>query len=341
MAELSMTAAAAAPRPPRIAPGARVLLILAALLGVAGAGYMLIGAEGAWAFLLPFRAAKLAQLALVGAAISVATILFQTAAGARILTPSALGFDALYVFTLTALVSALGGAGFSALPPALVFALNLGAMTLLGMLLFGLLLRRTGEDLVRLVLAGVVLGILIRALTNFLQRMIDPADFQIVQALSFARFTQADTALLAASSAACLPAFAAAWALRRRLDVLALGPVTAAGLGEPPAPLRRMALALTCVLTAAATALVGPLSGGMSGPSAFFGLVVSAFVHAVLPSARHALLLPAAALSGALLLVAGQLAMERIFALATPVTAVIEVIGGGIFLWLLVKGRLK
>lgn len=334
---------AARPPLPRLRIGALSgparLALLAAALVAAGAAFMLWHAAAPWSFLLPFRGSRLAALALVGASVPVAAALFQCAAGNRILTPSAMGFDALYVFILTAIVHIWGAAGYAAIPAPALFFINLVAMTALGMGLFGLLLRGGGRDMVRLVLCGVVLGILIRSVTGFLARMIDPSEFQIAQAMSFASFARIDPQLLGASALVAIPCMVAAFRLRARLDALALGDDIATGLGENPARLRRAALMLVCALSASATALVGPLAGGGAGPSSFFGLVVVAIACRILPTERHAMLLPGVALLGALTLVLGQLATERLFALTTPLPAVIELIGGALFLWLLLKRR--
>lgn len=66
----------------------RRLLLLGALLVVASLAFLTLGAKGSWSFVLPLRGTRLAALALVGAGIGVATVLFQTASGNRILTPS-------------------------------------------------------------------------------------------------------------------------------------------------------------------------------------------------------------------------------------------------------------
>jgi len=330
MSDAAHAAPSLRPRGPR-----RRLAALGCALLLSGAVYMLAEARAPWDFLLPFRGLKLAALALVGAALATATVLFQTITANRILTPSLLGFETLYILVLTITVHTLGTAGRTALGPIWLYALNLAVMAGLGLLVFTLLMRLARGDMLRLVLTGIVLGLVLRALTGFLQRMIDPAEFQTVQALSFARFTRIEPLPLALSAGAILPAMALAFALRHRLDVLALGPVTATGLGEPPHRLNRLALALISVLVGAATALAGPLAAGGFGPVSFFGLIATALTHLAFPAARHAVLIPAAALIGALILVAGQTLMERVFALATPLTLLIELIGGAVFLTLL------
>lgn len=311
------------------------LWLLFALLILACAGFMVFGAVGSWSFLLPFRGLRLAALLLVGASLSVATVLFQTITNNRILTPSILGFDALFVLVLSVQVWGFGAAGRAALPAVGLFALNTGLMALLGFGLFALLRRGGRGDVVRMVLSGVVLGMLIRTLASFLQRMIDPTEFQVVQAASFARFTYVDGLSLLLSLSAALPAMGAAWVMRHRLDVLALGHDAAASLGENPVRGQRQVLVVICVLVAAATALVGPMSSGMSGPSSFFGLIVTAMAYRFLPVPRHGVLLSGAAMIGAAALVGGQTVMERMLHLATPLTVVIELIGGGVFLALM------
>ncbi|WP_163847400.1 iron chelate uptake ABC transporter family permease subunit [Pseudooceanicola aestuarii] len=318
---------------------AQRLAWLALALAVCTAGYMGLGLTGPLDFILPFRATKLAALLLVAVALAVATVLFQTLTANRILTPSLMGFDALYVLVLTGMIYGSGVTGYAGLSALALFVINLGAMAGLGLLIFTGLMRLARRDMMRLVLSGIVLGMSISALSQFLQRLIDPSEYQLLQAVSFARFTQVEPLLLGLSALTILPALVLSWRLRHRLDVLALGRETAQSLGEPPQRLQRQALLLICVLVGSATALVGPFASGGGGPSSFFGLIAAAFAYRATPSHRHAILLPSAALTGAIILVGGQLVMERVLHLATPLTVVIELIGGATFLYLLLKRR--
>ena len=74
----------------------RRLLVLAALAVVAVATYLLIDVRGSWAFALRLRGWTILTMLLVGYAVAVSTVLFQTVATNRILTPSIMGFEALY-----------------------------------------------------------------------------------------------------------------------------------------------------------------------------------------------------------------------------------------------------
>ena len=94
-----------------------VLLVLAALALISMIAFMTLGARGSWSFVLPFRGIKLLSLLLVAYAIAVSTVLFQTISGNRLLTPSIIGFDAMYTLLQTIMVFFLGAAGASSIDP--------------------------------------------------------------------------------------------------------------------------------------------------------------------------------------------------------------------------------
>ncbi|MEE2860378.1 MAG: iron chelate uptake ABC transporter family permease subunit [Pseudomonadota bacterium] len=307
---------------------------MALLLAAVAALWMFQGlGRGDRGFLLGLRGAKLAALITVAVAGGVSTILFQTVAANRVLTPSIMGFDALYVLLQTGLVVALGGAGFAGLPPAAKFMAEVAAMTALAALLFGTLLLRGARDLPKMILTGVILGVLFRSVSGFLGRVLDPNEFAVVQSVSFASFNRVDVTLLPWAVAATALAVAAAWRMSAILDVLALGRDPAVSLGLRHRATVLAVLALVAVLVSVSTALVGPV--------AFFGLILAGLAHGLMRTSRHALLLPAAGLSGAILLVGGQWLFERLLGQAATLSVVVEFTGGLFFLYLLLRGRIR
>jgi iron complex transport system permease protein len=284
-------------------------------------------------FILHLRATKLAALMTVAVAIGVATILFQTVAANRVLTPSIMGFDALYVLMQTLLVVMLGNAGFAGLPAGGKFALDVGVMTALAVVLFGTLLAKGARDIPRMILTGVILGVLFRSVSGFLGRVLDPNEFAVVQSVSFASFNRANADLLPMAGGLTVLAVLVAWRMAPQLDVLALGREPAVSLGLRYRRLVLVTLALVAVLVSVSTALVGP--------AAFFGLIVAGLAHGLLRSARHAGLIPVAGLSAAILLVGGQWLFERILGQAATLSVVVEFAGGLFFLYLLLKGRIR
>lgn len=143
------------------------------LLLVSCALFLTLNAHGNWDFVLPLRGAKLGALLLVAYAVGVSTLLFQTLTNNPILTPSLLGFESLYIFLQTLLVAVLGGVGYTHLPPLGKFGFEAAAMIGGSLLLFRILLKQGGRDLARMILTGVIFGILFRSLSSLLQRLID------------------------------------------------------------------------------------------------------------------------------------------------------------------------
>ncbi|KIC20032.1 iron chelate uptake ABC transporter family permease subunit [Leisingera sp. ANG-Vp] len=311
----------------------RRILGLAALLAAAGALFLFWGLRGPSAYILELRAVKLAGLLAVGASAGVATVLFQTISHNRILTPSVMGFDALFLLLQTGLVAGLGAAASSRITSLNGFLIEAAVMMGAALILFTSLLGRTRHDIQLMVLAGVVLGLLFRTVTAFVQRLMDPSEFSMVQARMFAQFGSIDREALAAASV--LMALAALWLVRNHamLDVAALGRSQARSLGLA---YDRLQLAVLCIIAALVS-----VSTALAGPLAFLGLLVSSLAHSLMQTHRHALLLPAAALISALILVAGQTVFERVLMLQSTLAVVIEFCGGLLFLILLAKGKIR
>lgn len=310
------------------------LLWLSLALTTICAVYLAWGLGGpSWRFVVELRALKLAALLVVGGSVAVATVLFQTVSANRILTPSIMGFDALYVLMQTVLVAMLGLNEFVSLPLGAKFLVECAVMVAAALALFGTLLGRGGQDIARMILTGVIFGILFRSLAGFLGRILDPNAYAVVQSVSFASFARVNAELLPWAAGLAAMAMAAALWLAPRLDVLALGRRTAVPLGLAHERLALQALALVAVLVSISTALVGPVG--------FFGLIVTGLAHGLARTARHAVLLPAAALLAGLLLVGGQTLFERVMGLQSALSVVVEFAGGLFFLWLLLKGRVR
>ncbi|MET0257161.1 MAG: iron chelate uptake ABC transporter family permease subunit [Methylobacterium sp.] len=303
-------------------------LALACLVAVAL--FLTVGARGSWSFVLPFRGTKVLAMVLVGTTIAVSTVLFQTVTANRILTPSIMGFDALYALIQTILVFALGSAATSALDPRLVFGAEVAVMVGLSTLLYRWLFSGGLGSLYLLVLVGLVFGTLFRSISGLLQRLIDPNEFVVLQDRMFASFNAVDGSLLAVSSAAILAILAFLARRTARLDVLGLGREAATNLGLDHRREVTIALVLVSLLVSISTALVGPVT--------FFGLLVANLAYLAVSSHRHAAVLPAAALIAILALIGGQFVLERVFRFDTALSIVIEFVGGLAFLVLLVRG---
>lgn len=310
----------------------RRLVVLAALALLAMVAFLTIGLRGNIAFVLQLRGLKLLALLQVALSIAVSTVLFQTVTANRILTPSIMGLDALYLFGQTALVFLLGGLGYASLDGGVKFGAEVLLMIALAMLLLWPLLR-TRLDMNLMLLMGVTLGLLFRSLSALLSRLIDPNAFAVVQGASFANFNTLRADLTILGTIITVIAAGLCWRSRHVLDVIGLGRETAISLGVNWTRAAAGFLLLVSVLVAVSTALVGPV--------AFFGLLVAALAERLMRTQRHGLLLPAAALVAVIILVGGQTLLQHGLGGASTLGVVIEFVGGLVFLLLLVLGSRK
>jgi len=314
-----------------IPPGIRVALLAALALSLV-ATFMLIGANGNWDFVLPFRGAKLAAMLLVAYAIAVSSVLFQSITHNRILTPSIMGFDSLYLLIQAVIVFSIGiDPLLDAGNPNLRFAFEVVLMTAFACLLFRALFTGATHSLHLMLLAGVVFGLLFRSLSGFVMRLIDPNEFLVLQDRMFASFNAIQTGLLSVAALAIALASLVAWRLRHRYDVLSLGREIAVNLGIDYRRTVMLTLALIAVMVSVSTALVGPVT--------FFGLLVSNLAYVTAGTDRHKYVVPMAVLWGVVFLVGGQLLLERVLELNATVGVVIEFAGGLLFLFLITRRK--
>lgn len=308
---------------------ARTLLVLGGLALACAALFMLIEVNGPWGFVLPFRGRKVATALLVGYAVAVSTVLFQTVTGNRVLTPAIMGFDYLYVLIQTCLVFLLGSTAVAGLDPRLLFGAEVAIMVAFSSLLHGWLFGVARGSVHLLLLTGVVMGVLFRSLSSFIQRVIDPNEFVFLQDRFFASFNDPEHELLLLSAGLTLGVSVLGLRLLRTCDVLVLGREAAINLGVDYERTVSWVLALVAILVAVSTALVGPVT--------FLGLLVANLAYALMRTYKHAFVLPAAALVAAIALVAGQLVLERVFRLDTNPRVIIEFVGGAVFIAMLMR----
>lgn len=312
-------------------PTARVAVLIA-LAVIVIVLFLLTDLPGKWEYALGLRWRTVAGMVIAAAAVGVATVLFQTITANRILTPGIMGFDAIFLAIQTLTAFAIGPAILVSAPPLASWIVELVLMGGSIVLLYWWLFVRRRLDLHVIVLAGLVLGVLFRSVTGFLQRLLDPDTFAIVQDLTFASFTSVDRELLVPTAVLVTVAIASLWPIRRELDVLSLGEASAISLGVAHRRVVMHAIIAIAAMVAASTALVGPVT--------FFGLIVANLAYGAVGH-RHQRSIPAAIAIGAIALVGGQLILDRLLGFGTELPVVIEFVGGLFFIILVLTGRAR
>lgn len=312
-------------------PAAR-LIALCAIAVVVVLLFLLTDLPGKWEYALGLRSRTIAGMTIAAAAIGVATVLFQTITANRILTPGIMGFDAVFMAIQVLTVFAIGPALLVSAPPLASWGVELVLMGGSIVLLYWWLFLRRRLDLHVIVLAGLILGAVFRSVTAFLQRLLDPDTFAIVQNLAFASFTSIDRTLLIPTAILVVVAIASLWPIRRSLDVLSLGETTAVSLGVEHRRVVMHTVVAIAAMVAASTALVGPVT--------FFGLLVANLAYGAVGH-RHLRSVPAAIAIGVIALVGGQLVLDRLLGFGTELPVVIEFVGGLFFIILVLTGRAR
>ncbi|MCK9519004.1 MAG: iron chelate uptake ABC transporter family permease subunit [Dehalococcoidia bacterium] len=306
-----------------------VLATLLVLFALAVTLFMTYDLKGSLDYALELRGRKVAGMALVGFAVAYSSVLFHTATHNRILTPSLMGFDSLYVLIQTLAAYFLGTAEFLQIDVRLRYGLEVLAMIGFAMLLYRWLLGRGDRDVYVLVLVGIIMGTVFSNLTELVMRMIDPNEFTQLQDRLFANFSTVNQDLLVVSAITVGLVTIASWPMLSRLDVVALGREHATNLGVDHDQLVRRALFVVAILVSVSTALVGPV--------AFLGLLVANLSYQLTGTFRHRYTVPAAGLLGMLALVGGQFVLQEFLEFQTRLSIIISFAGGIYFIYLLYR----
>ncbi|QHS23184.1 iron chelate uptake ABC transporter family permease subunit [Virgibacillus sp. MSP4-1] len=289
--------------------------------------------SGNWSYILSRRITKLAAMILTGAAIAFSTVVFQTITNNRILTPSILGLDSLYMLIQTFLIFAFGSMNLTMLNQNMNFLLSVGLMIAFAGLLYKLLFKGEQHNIYFLLLIGLVIGTLFESLSTFMQVLLDPNEFMVVQDRMFASFNNVNDELLIISSIGLAAITLYALKFLKYLDVLSLGRDQAVNLGVNYDYVIKRLLIIIAVMVSVSTALVGPIT--------FLGLLVANVAHEFMRTYRHHYLILGAVLISFIALIGGQLLVERAFTFSTTLSVIVNFVGGVYFIYLLLKESKK
>ena len=314
-----------------------ILLGLAAGLATGSAGFSpsafwidLTGGE-AGLILGQIRAPRTLGAALAGALLglsgAIAQGLFRNPLADPYLLGSASGAALGVVLVLAA--SSLGGAYISLSAAAwieqvgLVSAAFIGALAGVGMTLA---LARGAVQTLRLLLAGVVVGVLLGAVSDLIT-VASPDALRGKQAFMLGSTSFLGWNALALMVAGLVTLLVAARRYARALDALTLGEDSASSLGLDPARARLTLVSMLSLGTA--------LAVSQAGLVAFVGLVAPHLVRRSAPGPHGWLLVASAGMGAALLLAADVVSRSLIAPQELPVGVVTAVLGGCYLFWLL------
>jgi iron complex transport system permease protein len=145
----------------------------------------------------------------------------------------------------------------------------------------------------------------------------------------FASFNRVNTDILIVAMVITIGALSLTLKNTALWDVLTLGRDNAINLGvDYDRTVRRMLFTVS-LLVSVSTALVGPIT--------FLGMLVVNLAREMLNTFRHKELITGSILLGILFLVGGQFMVERVLNFSTPISVIINFMGGVYFIKLLLK----
>jgi iron complex transport system permease protein len=291
--------------------------------------YIFYDLKGNIGYILPRRIIKVLAIVLTGGAIAFATTVFMTITNNRILTPSVLGLDSLYMLIQTFIIFVFGSNSIVMMNSSINYLMSIIIMILFSLVLYRFLFKGEKNNIYFLLLIGMILGTFFNSFTSFMEVLIDPNEFMVAQDRGFASINNVHKDLVYLSIGIIILVLLYFWRFYKYLDVLALGKDDAVNLGVSYDHVVKRLLIIVAVLTAVATALVGPIT--------FLGLLVVNITYEFLKTYRHLYIILASVFIGIIALVGGQFIVENIFTFQTTISVIINFIGGVYFIYLLLK----
>ena len=312
-----------------------LLIVLLFAVILASAAFLLINnpihKPKLFRMFIGWRLPTLICMVIASVAIGVATLIFQSIVNNRIVTPALLGMNSIYSFLHTAAVFVFGTGSALYLNANLSFAADLISMGVVGTLIYWYLFKKTGHNILNIMLIGTVLSSFFGSVQTAMVRVMNPDEYDALLTTLVADFNNVGGEIIVFAIAALA---AIGFVLRKDmklLDVITMGRDQAINLGvDYDNTIRRLIFGVVLCM-AVATATIGPVS--------FLGLIVANLSRQIFRTYRHSHLIAGASLLGMLALIGGQLVSQHVFHFTVPVSTFVTIAGGVYFLYLLLSRK--
>ena len=299
---------------------AEVLRILAA-----GPGDASTAAQVIWQIRLP----RAIEAVLLGGALSLSGFLLQTFFANPIADPFVLGISSGAKLVVALVMIVVLGAGQVMSPAASVAAAVAGSLITMG---FVLLISRRVRSQSMLIVAGVMVGYICSAATNFLIAFADDQSIVNLDNWSRGSFSGATWSDVGVIAIVVLAMSTAVFALSKPLGAYQLGEPHAQSVGVNVGALRMLIVLVSSLLSACVAAFAGPVS--------FVGIAAPHLAKRGVGSSRPLYVTPACLLTGAAFCCGCDLIARTLFSpVELSVSAVTAVFGAPIVIALMLRGR--
>ena len=259
----------------------------------------------------------------------IGTITFQSITNNKIITPSLLGFDALYSAIQTSTLFFFGVSSFLNFTGTKAFFIQVIIMIIFSLCIYGILLSDRYNNMQLMLLTGIVLGTGLRSISSFMRRLLSPSEFDILQAKLFASVNNADKSYFPIVIPIVIIVVILILKECKNLNVLSLGKSVSINLGINYKRKIFYLLSLVSILMAISTALIGSMT--------FFGFLIATLSYELTKTYDHKFLYPMAISLGFMVLTGSYFLMYHVFNAQGVVSIIIELIGGISFIILVMR----
>lgn len=263
----------------------------------------------------------------LGGALAVSGFLLQTYFANPIAGPYILGISSgAKMMVAIVLIFIVGSSGKSS-GLLLILSAFAGALFSTG---FIILISSKIKNMAALLAAGIMVGYICSAITDFLIAFADDSDIVNLHSWSQGSFSGANMTGVVYSATVVTLSFVMVMMLSKSLDALRLGETYAKSVGINVRVCRVFIILLSSLLSACVTAFAGPVS--------FIGIAVPFLMRQSLKSSKPFILIPASFLAGALFCMFSDLLARIMFApMELNISAVTSLFGAPIVIFMIIR----
>ncbi len=283
------------------------------------------GSEQERNILTQIRLPRMCMAVLLGGALAVSGYLLQTFFGNPIAGPYVLGISSGAKLSVCAVLLLVAGGGRASSGVLMILAAFAGALATTGVIV---LLSRRVRHMASLLAAGIMVGYICSAVTDFLVTFAEDAQIVNLRGWSQGTFSGMDWGDVAAAAVIVTAAMALTALYSKPIGAFELGEAYAASMGVDVRRFRVILILLSSLLSACVTAFAGPVS--------FVGIAVPFLMRKCLRSSRPPVMLPACFLAGAVFCLYSDLIARMAFApTELGISTVTSLLGAPVVIYML------
>ena len=283
------------------------------------------GSEQERNILTQIRLPRMCMTVLLGGALAVSGYLLQTFFGNPIAGPYVLGISSGAKLSVCAVLLFVAGGGRQASGLMMILAAFGGALLTTGAIV---LLSHRVRHMASLLAAGIMVGYICNAVTDFLVTFAEDAQIVNLRGWSQGTFSGMDWGDVAAASVIVAAALVLTVLCSKPIGAFELGEAYAASMGVDVRRYRVILILLSSLLSACVTAFAGPVS--------FVGIAVPFLMRKLLRSSRPPVMVPACFLSGAVFCLYSDLIARMAFApTELGISTVTSLLGAPVVIYML------